>query len=80
MGGEPRWSEVEVRRGRGGWCVVIPAGEDGGTLEYAYRTRKKACYFAAIFRLAPTWYPAPQRVCVVRHKVPAASASPSVAA
>lgn len=72
MGGEPKWNEVEVRRGRRGWSVTIPIN-GGGVLEYVYATKRKATFFASVFRLAPTWYPAPQRVCVARRKSPAMS-------
>jgi hypothetical protein len=31
-------------------------------MEYLYATRRQANYFAAVFRLGPTWYPPPDRV------------------
>ena len=62
MGGEPRWAEAVVRRGKRGWRVVIPAAEGAELLEYQYATKKQAAYFHAVFQLGPTWYPKPHAV------------------
>ncbi|MGA9519925.1 MAG: hypothetical protein WBV82_00595 [Myxococcaceae bacterium] len=74
-----QWVHFElarVFRGQRGWLVRIPTA-DGSVLEYRYPTRRAARYFAAIFRLKPTWYPPPH---AVMHPVPVlASIAPPVA-
>lgn len=60
MGDVVRFEDARVHRSANGWVVRIPT-EAGEVVEYEYRTRKTARYFAAIFRLRPTWYPQPDR-------------------
>ncbi len=61
MGRTPRWGEAEVKRGHRGWRVVIP-WMDGRVMEYVYASKRQAEFHAAVFRLGPTWFPAPDRV------------------
>ena len=52
---------IAVKRESEGWVVTVPK-QDGGAVEYVYRTRQKARYMAAVFKLGPTWMPPPTRV------------------
>ncbi len=54
--GKVHFELARVFRAQRGWLVRIPV-EDGSTLEYRYATRRAARYFAAVFRLRPTWFP-----------------------
>lgn len=56
-----RFNDIAVKRDASGWVVSVPR-LDGGALEYVYRTRQKARYMAAVFKLKPTWMPSPTRV------------------
>ncbi len=55
------FKSARVYRAQRGWLVRIQAA-DGAVFEYRYPTRRAARYFAAIFRLEPTWFPPPHAV------------------
>lgn len=61
MGEGVKFGEAHIQRAPKGWRVLIPT-TSGEVLEYAYRTRRSARYFAAVFRLGPTWFPRPDRI------------------
>ncbi|MBX5483514.1 MAG: hypothetical protein IRZ16_16960 [Myxococcaceae bacterium] len=56
---------TRVVREEAGWIVRVPR-RDGSALEYVCRTRQKARYMAAVFKLGPTWFPEPHRIAPAR--------------
>ena len=75
--GKVHFELARIFRAQRGWLVRIPV-EDGSTLEFRYPTRRAARYFAAVFRLKPTWFPPPH--AVIRPAPPPPALSPSQAA
>lgn len=59
------FTEASLHRAHRGWIVRIPT-TDGRVFEYPYRSARAARYFLEVFRMKPTWFPAPHRVRPMR--------------